>query len=126
VPLSGTDFRATHRQNGRPAGSFPGGRPFKSDSAVARESSAFYGTVKATLLESAALGVTTSTVPLVAPVGTVVVIKYLDTTVNVAAMPSNVTLVAPVRLLPKILTAEPTAPDVGSGFTNAPRPRDRL
>jgi hypothetical protein len=62
-----------------------------------------YGsTGKATLLESVPMGVTTSTPPLVAPVGTVVVIKYLDTTVNVAAVPLKLTLVAPVRSVRRI------------------------
>ena len=70
---------------------------------------------KGTLLERVPPGVATSTVPVVAPAGTVVVIlnKYLDTTVNVAAVPLKLTLVAPVRLLPRILTAAPTLPEVG-------------
>jgi hypothetical protein len=37
----------------------------------------------------------------------------------------NVTLVAPVRSLPRILTAAPTLPNVGCVFTNGPRPTDR-
>jgi hypothetical protein len=49
-------------------------------------------TVKGTLLESVPLfRVTTSTVPVVAPVGTAVVISELETTVNVAALPLKVT-----------------------------------
>jgi len=43
-------------------------------------------------------GITTSTGPGAAPVGTVVVISVLDTTLNVAAVPLKVTLVAAVRL----------------------------
>ena len=78
------------------------------------------------MLESVPLGVTTSTLPVVAPVGTVAVIRYLDTTVNAAAVPLNVTLVAPVRLVPRILPALPTLADVGSVFTNWPKPTDRL
>ena len=59
-----------------------------------------YGsTRKGTLLESVPPGVTTWTSPLLAPAGTVVVIKNLDTTVNVAAVPLKLTLVAPVRSL---------------------------
>jgi hypothetical protein len=69
-------------------------------------------TVKGTLLESVPPGVTTLTVPVVAPVGTVVVISDLDLTVNVADVPLKVTLVEPVRLVPRILTAAPTLPEV--------------
>ena len=78
------------------------------------------------LLLSVPLGVVTSTVPVVAPVGTVVVISDFDTTLNVAAVPLNVTLVAPLRLVPRILTAAPTLPDVVCVSTNGPRPTDRL
>src|ERR1035438_8531077 len=61
------------------------------------------------------------------PAGTVVVIKYLDTTVKVGCdVPLKVTLVAPVRSLPRILTAAPTAPEVVCVSTNGPRPTDRL
>jgi hypothetical protein len=67
-----------------------------------------YGlTRKGTLLESTRLAISTSTLPLVAPSGTVAVIKDRDTTVNVAAVPLNVTLVAPVRSVPRILTVFP-------------------
>jgi len=48
------------------------------------EKRGLYGTRNATLLESVPLGVTTCTSPLVAPKGTVVLIKYLDTTMNAA------------------------------------------
>jgi hypothetical protein len=47
------------------------------------------------LLESVPPGVTTWTVPVVAPAGTVVVISDGETTVNVAGVPLKVTLVAP-------------------------------
>ena len=70
--------------------------------------------------------VTTCTTPVVAPWGTVVVISVLETTVNVAAAPLKVTLVAPVSLFPRILTDEPTLPEVGNVFTNGPRPMDKL
>ncbi len=83
-------------------------------------------TRKLTLLESVALGVFTWTLPVVAPVGTVVVISELETTVNVAAVPLNVTLVAPVSFVPRILTAAPTLPEVGSVSTNGRRPTARL
>jgi len=78
------------------------------------------------LLVSVPEGVVTVTKPVLAPVGTVVVIKELETTVKTAAVPLNVTLVAPVRLVPRILTAAPTLPEVGCVSTNSPRPTDSL
>src|ERR1017187_373676 len=85
-----------------------------------------YGsTLKGTLLESVPLGVTTRTLPVVVA-GTVVVIRDADTTVNVAAVSLKVTLVAPVRSLPRILMAAPTSPEAGRVFTNGPRPTDAL
>src|ERR1022692_844339 len=87
---------------------------------------AFYCARKGTLLESVPLGVTTWTVPVVAPVGTVVVISELETTSKTAAVPLKLTLVAPVRFVPRILTAAPTLPKVGSVSTNGPKPTDRL
>src|ERR1022692_386003 len=87
---------------------------------------ALYGTRKGTLLESVPLGVTTWTVPVAAPFGTVVVISEAEATVKTAAVPSKLTLVAPVRFVPRILTAAPTLPEVGSVSTNGPRPTDSL
>jgi hypothetical protein len=78
------------------------------------------------LLDSVPLGATTLTAPVVAPVGTVVVISVAETTVNVAAVPLNVTLVAPVRSVPSIFTERPTLPDMGNVLTNGPRPIDKL
>jgi len=78
------------------------------------------------LLESVRLGVTTWTLPVVAPAGTVVVIKELETTVKTAAVPLKVTLAAPVRLVPRILTAAPTLPEAGCVSTNGPKPTDSL
>jgi hypothetical protein len=78
------------------------------------------------LLESVPLGVTTWTLPVVAPAGTVVVISDGDTTVNTAAALLKVTPVAPVRFVPKILTAAPTLPEVGSVSTNGPKPTYRV
>src|ERR1700685_1035457 len=89
-------------------------------------SSRLYGPRNATLLDSVPPGVTTFTVPVVAPVGTVVVISELETTLKVAVLPLKVTLVAPVRSAPRILTAVPTLPDVGTVWTKAPRPVERL
>ena len=87
----------------------------------------FYGiTTNVALLVSVPLGVTTSTVPVVAPAGTVVVIKVFDTTVNVDGVPLKVTLVAPVRSVPRIPTRLPTVAPAGTVFTNWPRPVERL
>jgi hypothetical protein len=51
--------------------------------------------------------------PVVAPVGTVAVICVLLLTVNVAFVPLNLTLVAPVKFVPAIVTEVPTGPFVG-------------
>ena len=89
-----------------------------------------YGTRNDILLERVPLCVTTSTSPVVAPEGTVVVISELDTTVNSAAVSLNLTPVAPVRSVPRILTSAPTfaptLPEPGCASTNGPRPTDRL
>ena len=58
-------------------------------------------------------GVVTTTLPVVAPVGTVAVICVAEFTVNVAVVPLNVTLVAPVRLVPVIATVVMAVPLVG-------------
>ena len=56
----------------------------------------------------------TEIVPVVAPVGTAAVMDVADTTVNfVAAVPWNLTVVAPVKLVPVIVTVVPTGPDAG-------------
>jgi len=62
------------------------------------------------LLFSVLLGVVTVTKPVVAPVGTVVVMSERETTVNTAAVPLKLTLVAPVRPVPGISTAAPALP----------------
>jgi hypothetical protein len=51
--------------------------------------------------------------PVVAPVGTVAVTLVSELTLNVAETPLNVTLVAPVKLVPVIVTEVPTGPLVG-------------
>jgi hypothetical protein len=80
------------------------------------ESSYFFNAVlstrKGTLLISVLFVVKTSTVPVVAPVGTLAVMYVLDAT-NVAFFPLKVTLVVPARLFPKIVTVAPTLPEVG-------------
>jgi hypothetical protein len=79
-----------------------------------------YGaTRKDTLLESVPLGVTTWTLPVVAPAGTVAAIWELETTLKTAAMPLKLTLEAPVRSVPRMLMAAPTSPEAGSVFTSA-------
>lgn len=52
--------------------------------------------------------------PVVAPKGTVVVTVPELLTVNVAALPLNETAVAPVKFVPVIVTAVPTAPITGA------------
>jgi hypothetical protein len=72
------------------------------------------------------VGVTTWTVPVVAPTGTVVVISEGRRTVNVADTPLKVTPFAPVRFVPKISTGHPTLPELGAVLTNGSRPTERL
>jgi hypothetical protein len=84
-----------------------------------------YGTRKGALLESVRLGVTTLTLPVVAPAGTVVVIKELETTVKTAAVPLKLMLVARVRLVPRMLTAAPTLPEAGCAYKNCLRRTSR-
>jgi hypothetical protein len=75
------------------------------------------------LLDNVPLGVTTSTTPLVAPAGAVVAIALpVELTVNGASAPLNVTLVAPVKFVPRILTVDPVLPEVGRVMTNGPKP----
>ena len=69
-------------------------------------------TRKTALLISMPLGVLTHTLPVVAPAGTVVVISEGETTAKVAGVPLKVTLVAPVRSVPRILTAALTMAEV--------------
>jgi len=64
--------------------------------------------------------------PEVAPEGTVARIKVCESTVKMAAVALKVTLVAPVKSVPKISTAAPILPAEGCVSTNAPRPVDRL
>jgi len=83
-------------------------------------------TRKGTLLESVPLDITASTFPVVAPFGTVAMISEAEATVYLAGVPLNFTLVAPTRLVPRILTVVPTLPEVGSVSTNVPRPTESL
>jgi len=70
-------------------------------------------TEKLPALVAAPAGVVTAIGPVVAPGGTVAVIWVDESTVKLAAVPLNVTDVAPVRLVPAMTTAEPTGPLVG-------------
>ena len=72
------------------------------------------------------LGVVTVTLPVVAPAGTVVLISVLEATMKPTAVPLNLTLIAPVRFVPRIITAAPTLPEAGRVFTNGPSPTARL
>ena len=77
-------------------------------------------------LESVALGVTTSILPVVAPGGTVVVIWVGDTTVKLTGVPLKLTLVAPVRFVPRILIVVPVTAAGGNALTNGRSPAENL
>ena len=70
-------------------------------------------TVKSLLLPPVPAVVVTLIGPVVAPVGTVAVIWVLETTVKAASVPLKVTVLAPVKLFPPIVTVVPTGPLVG-------------
>src|SRR5580704_5059966 len=64
--------------------------------------------------------VVTAIGPVMAPVGTLVVIFVAEFTVNVVALtPPNVTFDAPVKPVPIIVTGVPTEPDVGLNEVSA-------
>src|SRR5438132_671870 len=73
------------------------------------------GTVTVKLLPLVAVppGVVTWIGPLVAPLGTVAVSWVLEVTVKLAVVPLKVTEVAPVKLVPLIVTPVPTGPLAG-------------
>src|SRR5215472_8217075 len=68
-------------------------------------------TWKLTLLRNVRLGVTTLTLQVVVPSGTVVLISVSETTVNAAGVLWKVTLVVPARLFPRMKTGVPTLPE---------------
>jgi hypothetical protein len=72
------------------------------------------------------VAVSTFTLPVLAPLGTVVLISELETILNEAGVPLKVTLVALGRLFPRITTAAPTSPEVGSVSRKPPSPVDSL
>src|SRR5262245_25618941 len=71
-------------------------------------------TVNSPALVAVPPGVVTVILPVVAPVGTAVLICVPDTTVKVAAVPLNRTALAPPKFVPVIVTAVPTWPLVGA------------
>src|SRR5439155_1723589 len=69
-------------------------------------------TVNEAVLAPVPDGVATAIGPVVAPVGTVAVIWVAELTANaVAAVPLKVTLVAPVKLVPLMVTGLPVGPE---------------
>ena len=70
-------------------------------------------TVNALALVAVPPGVVTLSGPLVAPAGTEVWITVSDDTVKVAPTPLNVTAVAPLKLVPLMVTLAPIAPVAG-------------
>jgi hypothetical protein len=67
-------------------------------------------TVKLRSVWAVPAGVVTLIFPVVAPLGTVVVIRVSLFTVNVADVPLNLTAVAPEKLFPSMTTVVPTGP----------------
>lgn len=70
-------------------------------------------TTKLAALVAVPSGVVTAINPVAAPLGTVAEIFVEELTVNVALTPLNVTAVAPVNLVPEIVTPVPTGPVAG-------------
>jgi hypothetical protein len=71
-------------------------------------------TVKLVALVAVPPAVVTLTGPVVAPAGTVAWMVLSDVTVKLAAVPLNVTALVVVKLVPLIVTPDPTAPVVGA------------
>src|SRR5438132_10221555 len=76
-------------------------------------------TVKLALLVAVPPGVVTLIGPVDAPAGTVAVIRVSLLTPKVAVVPLNFTAVAPLRLLPVMVTLVPTGPLVGANEVRA-------
>jgi hypothetical protein len=70
-------------------------------------------TVKSAALIDVPAAFSTLIGPVSAPVGTLVSIRMSDTTVKLAAVPSNATADVPVKPVPSIVTAVPIGPLVG-------------
>jgi hypothetical protein len=71
-------------------------------------------TVKLLVLVAVPPGVVTLSDPVVAPAGTVAWIDVAEVTVKLAPRPLNATAVAPVKLVPLMVTLVPTDPLVGA------------
>ena len=71
------------------------------------------GTVKSSVLVAVPPAVITLTLPVEAPFGTVAVICVAESSVNVAAIPLNFTLLVAVKFVPVIVTCVPCRPLVG-------------
>src|SRR5207245_5839892 len=71
-------------------------------------------TVKAPLLVAVPAGVVTLSGPVVAPAGTVAWIAVSEVTVKLALTPLKATAVAPVKLVPLMVTLVPAGPLVGA------------
>jgi hypothetical protein len=71
-------------------------------------------TVKLPALLAVPAGLMTLIGPLVAPVGTVAVMVVAEFTVKLALVPLNRTALAPVKLVPLIVTLAPAGPLVGA------------
>src|SRR5581483_3943911 len=69
--------------------------------------------VKFVALAAVPPGVVTVISPAVAPTGTTAVIWVGESTVKLAVVPLNLTAVAPLKLLPVIITEVPTTPPAG-------------
>ena len=70
-------------------------------------------TLKMAVLVAVPPAVVTLIVPVVAPLGTVVLIEVAERTVKIAAVPLKLTAVAPVKLEPDMVMIVPTLPAVG-------------
>jgi hypothetical protein len=75
---------------------------------------------------SVPLGVVTVTNPVVAPVGTVVLISDAEFAVMLASVPLKLTPVAPVRFVPRIVTDAPTLPEASWVLTKGFKPIEKL
>ena len=69
--------------------------------------------MKSVALVAVPLGVVTVMRPVLAPVGTVVLISVAETTAKLAVVPLKRTLVVPVKFVPLTVTAVPTGPLAG-------------
>jgi len=82
---------------------------------------------KMTLLVRVPVGVVTTTLPVVAPIGTTAVMYVSERTVKlVAVTPLNVTDVVPVSPCPRISAVWPTLPLGRTKVMNEPSPMFRL